>query len=534
MKRTAWIIVFILIVSLPLLAKPQQTLTGFYWPTGTSNIGKMAKFLAAGEKEYFSGYYHLGWDIKAQEGDIVYSISDGKIIRPSKKNWGKNNVALLIEHKTSESIVTFIYGHLREDSIPKNKIVKAGQPIGKIGSYDPTHLHFGAYLGGGIPKSGFGRQLLPEDWKPGKKLDSLGFVDPVVFINTKQPFQEKKVAIPLYSPTPAPTPISNRPKIFKLVSTGPETNLPNYQKYQNCQISASWKTGIFYTRDLACDRKNQVWVGGDEFKIYNSNGEMVKNITDFTIGHCKFTVDTVYRIDIRKQKLAMITNFLYGENYPFLKLSFLNLENPNGLSYKENKSDKGSEKGQFGGMFWDMGITILPSDEIIVIERTSQPDFVTDNGSSYRRMQKFSSDGKLIWVKNLDPFVQQPACVDSNSMGNIYIGDPTLNCVHKFNSDGQYLSSHEMPKTPGGDNEYMGSPFQAPYAICIDQFDRIFVSKGRGCIQVFDPNFKPLNGLGYIIPGTPSYQVVAMDIDQNGIIYVSNLSGDILKIKPSK
>ena len=61
----------------------QRTPTGFYYPTGRSDLGSYPGFLAMGcngSTDYFSGEYHLGQDIGASLGDSVYAISNGEVV----------------------------------------------------------------------------------------------------------------------------------------------------------------------------------------------------------------------------------------------------------------------------------------------------------------------------------------------------------------------------------------------------------------------------------------------------------------------
>jgi len=119
---------------------------------------------------YTDGYYHLGQDIEANEGDNVYAIADGEIVYVSVSGWGEGNYGLLVKHRlnTGEEFLA-LYGHvrpLREDLrytasgfVDPPVPVSAGEVFATIGPYDSMpHLHFGIHPGAEIPPSPWGRE----------------------------------------------------------------------------------------------------------------------------------------------------------------------------------------------------------------------------------------------------------------------------------------------------------------------------------------------------------------------------------------
>ena len=174
----------------------------FVYPTGKSGPYTYAGWLAGGPGmlPYQNGYYHLGQDIEANEGDDVYAIADGKIIYVSVGGWGEGNFGLLIKHKlnTGEDFLA-LYGHVRPNSedlrrtisghVDPSVPVVAGEAFATIGPYDSIpHLHFGIRPGGEVPPSPWGRMPL-ERWS-----DTNGFVDPLEWITTQTPLKP----VPLY------------------------------------------------------------------------------------------------------------------------------------------------------------------------------------------------------------------------------------------------------------------------------------------------------------------------------------------------
>lgn len=123
-----------------------QTPTGFYYPTGTSNLSTYAGWLARGSKDkscnggsdYLTDKYHLGKDIATTVGAPVYAISDGSIVYKSFNinnisGWGSGNIALVVKHKLSNGIEFLaLYGHIRS-SLKVGDAVTAGRPFATIG-----------------------------------------------------------------------------------------------------------------------------------------------------------------------------------------------------------------------------------------------------------------------------------------------------------------------------------------------------------------------------------------------------------------
>ena len=52
------------------------------------------------EPTYVEGYYHLGQDVEASEGDNVYAISDGVVSNISYSSWEEGNLGIVLSHIT--------------------------------------------------------------------------------------------------------------------------------------------------------------------------------------------------------------------------------------------------------------------------------------------------------------------------------------------------------------------------------------------------------------------------------------------------
>jgi len=110
-------------------------LRGFCMPTSnrivTSNYGYRPRFRRQ----------HKGIDINAYKGDTIRAAFDGKVRVVTFQKGGYGNVVVIRHNNGLETI----YGHLSKHLVPKDKVVKAGEPIGLAGSTGRstgTHLHF--------------------------------------------------------------------------------------------------------------------------------------------------------------------------------------------------------------------------------------------------------------------------------------------------------------------------------------------------------------------------------------------------------
>jgi len=163
-----------------------QTDSGFYYPLGTAEFDSRCGTWLARDKEnggcYFAGKYHIGVDMMAEVGSLVYPISNGKIVKKSTGNWGTGNVGVFVQHALSDgSKILALYGHVRMLN-SKQKEVTAGTPFATIGPYsNGNHLHFGIVPSSEVPPAPFG--IMPNSSWPSTN----GFVNPVDFISTHSP-----------------------------------------------------------------------------------------------------------------------------------------------------------------------------------------------------------------------------------------------------------------------------------------------------------------------------------------------------------
>jgi hypothetical protein len=176
---------FILLLSFQYSWALDRTSTGFYYPTGTNSLGDYAGWLASGcneNTEYFTGEYHIGFDIEAALGDLVYPISYGKVVSISSSGWGVGNVGVLIKHLLSDgTIFLALYGHVVSD-INVGDNVLPYKSFASIGDWSSgIHLHFGIYPGSSIPASPWGKMPC-SSWP-----STNGFVDPIGWIENQEP-----------------------------------------------------------------------------------------------------------------------------------------------------------------------------------------------------------------------------------------------------------------------------------------------------------------------------------------------------------
>ena len=126
---------------------------------------------------------HRGIDIGAPKGTLVYSMTDGKVVRIGGTGYGPNAVWIQIDYtfyNQSSGTATaqpryIVYGHLDtatvflKDRNGKPTVVKAGQPIGTVGDKDSPgsyHLHFQIKSNVGADSAGTTSNL--NTWFPSK------------------------------------------------------------------------------------------------------------------------------------------------------------------------------------------------------------------------------------------------------------------------------------------------------------------------------------------------------------------------------
>ncbi|MFH1648471.1 MAG: peptidoglycan DD-metalloendopeptidase family protein [Patescibacteria group bacterium] len=164
-----------------------KTSTGFYYPTGTSTLGKYAGWLASGcdgNTDYFTDppRYHLGWDIESNEGDSVYPISYGEVVYKSSSDWGSGNIALAVKHVLSNGDEFLaLYGHIIS-SLDIGDYVLPGKSFATVGSWPyGAHLHFGIQPRSSMPATNWGKMPC-SNWP-----DTNGFVNPIEWIENQKP-----------------------------------------------------------------------------------------------------------------------------------------------------------------------------------------------------------------------------------------------------------------------------------------------------------------------------------------------------------
>ena len=83
--------------------------------------------------------YHTGLDIAANEGTVIKSATDGKVIMASSQGDYGNHYQIKIQH------VIIVYAHCKKLYLKEGDNVKQGQEIAEVGSTGNStgpHLHF--------------------------------------------------------------------------------------------------------------------------------------------------------------------------------------------------------------------------------------------------------------------------------------------------------------------------------------------------------------------------------------------------------
>ncbi|HSP66006.1 MAG TPA: M23 family metallopeptidase [Candidatus Deferrimicrobium sp.] len=99
-----------------------------------------------------AGYrrFHTGIDLAAPSGLSVFAVVDGTV-RVVESAVGFGIHILLTPSAPQAASVVYLYGHLSEVAVPDGDVVRAGDPIGYVGSTGNSsgpHLHFEVDVGG--------------------------------------------------------------------------------------------------------------------------------------------------------------------------------------------------------------------------------------------------------------------------------------------------------------------------------------------------------------------------------------------------
>jgi alpha-tubulin suppressor-like RCC1 family protein len=141
-------------------------------------------WLGVPERGAFAGRFHLGIDILHYENSPVYAVRGGKVVCAQLVgeygNLGKSPGGVVIIEHTNDDGKPFyaLYGHIKiGDGIAEGKTVAKGDPIGAVALWDPNspyqHLHFG-----------INTRALSYTGYTSNSANTLGFVDPIVFLDT--------------------------------------------------------------------------------------------------------------------------------------------------------------------------------------------------------------------------------------------------------------------------------------------------------------------------------------------------------------
>jgi murein DD-endopeptidase MepM/ murein hydrolase activator NlpD len=126
-----------------------------YWqgPFLRPNAGRVSTEF--GVRRYYNGvfaqdYYHRGVDYAGGMGSVVVAPAAGKIRLVGKEAEGFQVHGNTIGIDHGQSVVS-IFLHLKDIYVQEGDFVKAGQPIGTVGSTGAStgpHLHWGLYING--------------------------------------------------------------------------------------------------------------------------------------------------------------------------------------------------------------------------------------------------------------------------------------------------------------------------------------------------------------------------------------------------
>lgn len=193
--------VSIILLIVPLVAADQYQPTrhpnGWYWPTisgstntepGTGYNGWLEPYDVLMNDERIPAI-HVGKDFEGNQGEPVFAVTNGEVIKRDAylTGYGPNGEAggaLIAQFKTSDgSVFRALYGHI--DKPHELGPISAGDILGYINGYNPSHLHFGIHLGDKAPFDGKDyRGFIRKDEYTG---DTYGWVNPITFLDTNEP-----------------------------------------------------------------------------------------------------------------------------------------------------------------------------------------------------------------------------------------------------------------------------------------------------------------------------------------------------------
>lgn len=95
-------------------------------------------------------HFHTGIDLAAATGVLVFAVTAGAVhVVDSQGGFGVH--ILLTPSQPASPAVVYLYGHLSGVAVPDGDVVRAGEPIGFVGSTGNSsgpHLHFEVDVGG--------------------------------------------------------------------------------------------------------------------------------------------------------------------------------------------------------------------------------------------------------------------------------------------------------------------------------------------------------------------------------------------------
>ncbi len=131
---------------------------------------------------------HLADDLAAKEGEPVYSMGEGTVLRATMRasgfgpGWSEGG-AIIVKHATSRGPLWVVYGHVKSIAVKEQHSVHAGDQLAVVGPWDGrTHLHL-AVRSTPPPSKGWGTGLRSAVVRD-RGIDTLGWQDPSEVLHT--------------------------------------------------------------------------------------------------------------------------------------------------------------------------------------------------------------------------------------------------------------------------------------------------------------------------------------------------------------
>ena len=169
-------------------AAASRGLNGWFWPTGTSNVGTMSGWM---DYRSWNRSWHLAKDIGAPYRSPVYALTDGVVFAAYSNldgygpGGGPGGAMVVLFRREDGAYFKALYGHLYGLKYSKGQAVRAGAVLGYVNDSSPNHLHFGIHPGAALPTDPEHNPFRGHTYDKSK---TYGWTDPIAFLVAHTPW----------------------------------------------------------------------------------------------------------------------------------------------------------------------------------------------------------------------------------------------------------------------------------------------------------------------------------------------------------